>query len=265
MEGVGVDFQDTVFGLMQREYVNVSFANLSAVSYSPSIYLMKVKDRLEQGYRPKHVIVFIDISDIQDDGTRSIRDGKVVEIASRKQPIPSDRAGRGWLRVNFPMSYAIYKLARDFFNLRPPPFIYRDDFERGTWTLQHSTGYTSYGPGGVNKALDKATHNMMALSDLLNVYGVKLSLVVYPWPSQILHDDLNNSKQESHWAEFCKIRCFSYTSLFGQTEMYVKARGKQNTVKDLFIDRDVHWNSTGSKFIFTHIEPALRKIITSLE
>ena len=48
---------------------NLSVANLGVTSYSPNIYLSKMKYLLDNNFKFKHLIVFIDISDLYDDNT----------------------------------------------------------------------------------------------------------------------------------------------------------------------------------------------------
>jgi hypothetical protein len=78
-EGIGLPFEQTFVGLVAAQHPELNIANLGVVSYSPSIYLAKLKTLYAQGYQFKTVIVFIDISDIQDEAlTYRTIDGRVM-------------------------------------------------------------------------------------------------------------------------------------------------------------------------------------------
>ena len=53
-------------GIIEKES-KLKIANLAASSYSPIIYFFKTKELLNDGISFEHLIVFIDISDVQDE------------------------------------------------------------------------------------------------------------------------------------------------------------------------------------------------------
>jgi len=70
IEGLGVEFEDTITGRLQERWSdrNVDVLNAGVVSYSPRIYELKTRYLLEkEGLKFDHLVVFIDISDIQDE------------------------------------------------------------------------------------------------------------------------------------------------------------------------------------------------------
>lgn len=78
-EGVGLPYEKSFVGMVAKDNPNLSIANLGVVSYSPSIYLTKLKSLYSEGYRFGHVVVFIDIGDIQDEAlTYFISNGRVL-------------------------------------------------------------------------------------------------------------------------------------------------------------------------------------------
>ena len=62
-----MNYEKTFVGIFEAK--NISVANLGVTSYAPNIYLSKVKYLLDNNYKFKHLIVFIDISDVFDDNT----------------------------------------------------------------------------------------------------------------------------------------------------------------------------------------------------
>ena len=79
-EGVGFDYNDTFVGLIDKKLKSFDVANLGVSSYSPSFYYAKIKYLLSKKYSFKEVIVFIDISDIQDEVDYNLNSDDVVSF-----------------------------------------------------------------------------------------------------------------------------------------------------------------------------------------
>ena len=76
--GFGLGFEETFSSIISNNFKDKKFANLAASSYSPAIYYSKIKYLIENGFKFKEIIVFIDISDLHDDTTRYILEKGVV-------------------------------------------------------------------------------------------------------------------------------------------------------------------------------------------
>jgi hypothetical protein len=77
-EGVGLAYEDTFVGQIAKGRPKLKIANLGVSSYSPSIYYSKVNFLLQQGITFKELVVYIDISDIQDEAISYELSGGVV-------------------------------------------------------------------------------------------------------------------------------------------------------------------------------------------
>ena len=67
VEGLGVQFEKTFFGLLQNKYPEKKFLNLGVSGYSSSIYYNKLKYFYNLGYNFSEIYVFLDTSDIFDE------------------------------------------------------------------------------------------------------------------------------------------------------------------------------------------------------
>ena len=71
VEGLGLDYDETFVGLvdsMLREGERaIETLNAGVVSYSPKLYYLKLKGLVDSGLKIDQAIVFVDISDIQDE------------------------------------------------------------------------------------------------------------------------------------------------------------------------------------------------------
>jgi len=253
-EGVGLDYEQTFVGLIEKyekiNNENIKIANLGVVSYSPSIYYSKVKFLLNNGYKFKKIIVFIDISDLQDEATSYVLNGDFVIPFSEKLNIYKIKV---LMNILFPLSYNallnIYHQKRvnienieNIENLNSHG-IYGKKNTRSGWTWGVKNGYE---PLGVEVAHEKNLKIMNNLYDLLNENNIQLSVGVYPWPGQILYDD-ENSTHVNIWKKYCINKCEYFYNLFpilfNQKNLY----GSNYVIDNFYIKNDVHFNSNGQK------------------
>ena len=71
IEGVGLDYKDTIVGILNENLENnkFKFLNAGVASYSSYIYLRKIEDIIKKNsdLKVKKIIVFLDKSDVSDD------------------------------------------------------------------------------------------------------------------------------------------------------------------------------------------------------
>lgn len=91
-EGIGLPYEQTFVGMVATKNPDLSIANLGVVSYSPAIYLAKLKDLFAKGYRFKHIIVFIDIGDAYDEANAyDLHHESIVVDKGEPYPMSLDR------------------------------------------------------------------------------------------------------------------------------------------------------------------------------
>ena len=78
-------------------------------------------------------------------------------------------------------------------------------------------------PIGLNPILIFTMEIMNILSKLLKENDIDLSIAVYPWPSTLKNDTVNN-KQVKIWNEFCSINCKSFYNFMPPFFNEVKTR-----------------------------------------
>jgi hypothetical protein len=199
------------------------------------------------------VIVFVDISDIQDE-SGYFRDsrGNVQQIANGavNQNGLLTRLKR-YVAINFSLSSDGYRSVKQIL-IGDVAIIVQDVFEleRSEWTYNASSN--AYGELGVNGSLEKAVREMTMLHELLEDEGIKLSVGVYPWPAQIRQLMLNDSDsnlQAEIWRDFCINRCVHFINMFPRYFDLVKNSSVDDIYNGYFIKGDVHYNREGNQLI----------------
>ena len=111
--------------------------------------------------------------------------------------------------------------------------------ERPRWTFDDEV-YRKWGKRGIGLAIQ----NMQKLYDLCNRNGIKLTIAVYPWPDQIRQNDLE-CKQVLIWKDFAQLHQIRFIDFFPD---FIAAQDT-SVIKKYFIEGDVHWNEQGHKKI----------------
>ena len=248
-EGLGLPYEKTFVGLIAEKLSGKRIANLGAASYSPSIYYLKLKNFLERGYKFNEVVVYIDISDIADEASYAIVDGKVVdtiESTGKQKMFPLLNFGLKGLQDRLISAFGI--LHHDYhvgeLDLTDP--VYQRDFRRGAWTFDDSN--KGYGKLGVKGSIDKSIAVMQKLYDLCKTNNIKLSIGVYPWPSQILYD-IKESNQVKIWRNFCTDKCTNFYNSFPTFFDLIKSTSKRDVINNNFFHGDIHFNENGNQLI----------------
>ena len=252
-EGVGLPYARSFVGLVDAALrpQGISVLNASALSYSPIIYLRKLKYFLEDvGLRCDEVVVFLDLSDIQDEVIyRFDERGDVVWDEARKaredeanrqygaEPLTDQDKADGLegllARHTFAASYAYQwtKLRLAWLTLRN-----QTGRRRALWTLEPEL-YEAFGREG----LERAREHMDQLRELLVGHGIRLTLAVYPWPDQIVRADLD-SRQSRFWRSWAAEHDVDFIDYFPH---FVVPGAGRAVVRRYFIPGDVHWNEAG--------------------
>jgi hypothetical protein len=226
------------------------------IGYSPKIYLSKTVYLLGRvGLEVDELVVLIDMSDVPNEIVYAVwepRDGEppppppfdpwaalsqrslLLRTAARlRGPPPPDVA---WNFHGMPFAEDLDAPA-----LRDPEF---DDGEH--WTLDYK--YAAEG-------LRLATRHLSALAELCARRGLPLTLVVYPWPANILASELSHP-QVTHWRAFAAEHGARFVDLF--PDFIGADHDPHDTIARLFIEGDVHWNAAGHALVARRLAEVLR-------
>jgi hypothetical protein len=264
VEGMSVSFEESFAGLLdaagRARLKPIEFLNAAVASYSPTLYYRKVKYLLEAGMSFDEVVVFSDISDVQDEATTYFcydDDPQYRRYCGAPLPVSTGitRADR---RLE---SYFIVTDATRMFIKYRLQLLLGHQVEkslsldkRAGWTIAGYDIGDSYGPLGVEGGITRSIKNMQALADLLRERGIPLTIVVYPWPLQLSMDD-RNSRQAAMWREFCVKNCKNFIDLF--PVFFAEKDAHPDWYKRLFIYRDSHFSVAGNRFVFGEIAKTL--------
>ena len=271
-EGVGYKYEDTFVGLI-HDKIKLPITNMAVKSYSTKIYLSKTKYFLEKGIKFKHLVVFIDISDLIDDSNDYIlTENFIVKDKKIGKRIET------YINVNFRLlDYFVFYLKSEGiiknFNFvknikkhlnkkeeiilnnsgkaisdnKAQEWQLKSDL-KSQWTYSKTNQITGYDLP-INEAINEQIKVMTQLYELLKKNNIKLSIAVYPWPQTILYDQRENLMKTT-WENFCKNKCANFINtfpLFINDEHQLST--KRQIIEKYYIDNDFHFNREGNQLV----------------
>ncbi len=262
-EGVGLNYEDTFVGIFDDflNNANVEVLNAGRSSYSPIIHWRKTKYLLENEFRFNHLYIFLDISDPfdefynyeldKDENVIKRKSNNYVQDSKTINPKMSVKKIKILIKNNFTLLYFIsdyiYSYYKKSINESGEWFIWtRSEYER--WTIEKHL-FEKYAEQGVN--IMKLYMDKIVL--LSKKYNFKITIAVYPRPTQIWNEDLNSIHVDiwNKWADKNNIKFLNLFPIFIEKDQNLKQRYK--TLKKYYLKGDPHFNKLGNKMIANEI------------
>jgi len=261
-EGSGVTWEESVAGRLESalEEKGVEVLNSAVSSYAPAVYYARIRDLIvEREYAVDHVFVLIDQSDIENSATwyRVTDDNRVVEKGDLgRAPRAFNAGASNWLKDNSLTVSFLYQL-RDFLSYQFKKATVAEGYEKGSpymddelwkerlksatsWCEETSDIALTWKP---EVGVRFATEYMTDLARLLKDRNVGLTVVIYPWPSNVLYGK-RGTRCETVWEDWAAENGVDIINLFGT---YLDAGETWPTIEKYFIPYDVHWTPAGHR------------------
>ena len=249
VEAIGSSYEESFTGLMACDAAKQKKAvwNLGVSSYSPIIYWRKVKAAAEKiGRKPSEVYVFLDLSDIEDEAN-IYREGPDGKVLFKSKPEPSrenwDSDPKQWLIRHFTTVRLIY----DTYVSASFTWDRSVGHDRGRWPFDQKL-LESWGRRG----LEIAGSNLDKLVGLCRDWQCRVTLVVYPWPDNIVAKD-RDSLQVRHWRDWSAARGVRFVDGFAP----FFEEPADATMRRYYIKGDVHFTPAGNRLIYETVRQAV--------
>lgn len=257
-------WRESYVGRIAAHFPQYDFLNGGVESYSPSNYLNLARMILAKGVEFDEVIVFIDISDTQDEAAyyRDVNSSGAVTGPEQERFVTNRYSkSRLWiskrlLLTNYVFEFFERKIVRQgHYHLTVGQGGNIFDLERSAWTYRKVSDTdpfdAGYAPLGVEGGIVREKAKMTLLWQELAKQHIPISIVVYPWPAQIVHDT-GDSRQVGIWRDWCEGKCQRFLSLF-PVFLAVKAQCPRNEpgcwYLSHFIFGDLHYSSAGNALV----------------
>ena len=279
VEGVGLDYPDTIVGMLNKELKNDDFEYLNAgvASYSSYIYFKKIEDIIKKNddLRIKEVIVFLDKSDVSDDERyllepTTFENTKGKFINQRKEDFFKDLQELSFWRfyTKQTISGKLIKLSADqienfFSNIQKRFLISKKTnkkfFEinnlevKAIKSINNKPHIRNWYLGELwekrtKRNIEFSIKNLSKLKNILDKKNINLLVVLYPWSFEI-----DDPKIRKKYLEFIipllnenEIKNISVYQDFLDGNIY------ENIGKN-FLYNDIHYNKNGNRVIVNNL------------
>jgi hypothetical protein len=247
VEALGSSYEQSFAGLMACDAAKQKKAvwNLGVSSYSPIIYWRKVLAAAKKlDVKPREIYVFLDLSDIDDEANiyREAEDG-TVKYKSMSEPTAVSVDPILWLVEHFTTARLIYDLYVSA-SFNPRMSLGRS---RARWTIDQGL-MDAWGKRG----LELASANLDKLAELCREWQCGVTLVVYPWPDNVMEKD-RDSIQVRYWRDWSAKRDVRFVDGFAP---FFKDPGEA-VLKRYYIEGDVHFTEAGNRLIYETVRQAV--------
>jgi len=259
-----VAWSDSYAGKIAARLPQYEILNGGIWGYSPSNYLNVARMVLAAGVEFDEAVVFIDISDVQDEAAyyQDVDASGAVTGPDRERWVHTwyadfrPRISRYLLLTNRIFEFVEQEMVRHgYYHLTVSQFGNTFDLERSAWTYRRvSDRYpylTGYAPLGVEGGIAKEKTKMALLWQELAKRNIPISVVVSPWPAQVVHDTAD-SPQVRIWRDWCAGKCKRFISLF---PFFLAVRDQCPAsepgcwYRSYFIFGDVHYTAAGNAVV----------------
>ena len=260
-----IAWRDSYVGKIAAHFPQYDFLNGGQSGYSPSNDLNTTRMVLAAGVELDEVIVFSSIADLQSEAA-SYRDvdasGAVTMAERRVGTSPSwyrtwrTRVAKYLLLTNDILEFFARFLVRLGYHHLSTGW-HTDLFDMGVaaWTyrkVDEINPYPSgYAPLGVEGGIAKEKAKMTLLWQQLAERNIAISIVVSPWPAQVINDT-SDSRQVRIWREWCEGKCKHFISVF---PAFFAAKSQCPPTEpgcwylNYFIFGDHHYNAAGNALV----------------
>ena len=218
---------DSYAGMIAARFPQYDFLNGGVGSYSPSNYLNVARIVLAAGVEFDEVMVFLDTGDVADEAAfyRDVDASGAVSGPVQQHWKTSWYAmcryflAKRLLLTNYMVEFfERHLVGHGYYHLTMTLLaVNAFDVEGAAWPyrkVNETDPYPSgYAPLGVEGGIAKEKVKMTLLWQELAKRNIPLSVVVYPYPGQVLHDTAD-SRQVGIWREWCEGKCKRFISLF---------------------------------------------------
>jgi len=274
-EGVDLPYELTYSGILAKkaEQKNTEILSIAAVSYSPRIHYLTTEFLIEKKkLECDEIYVFIDISDIQNELvyenyypgkynflTRSfycfknflLRNSfiyhsvKKIYTEKGKRKFYDRIAGKTKDEKNISETLSADLYYSFFTHFNDYILLENVQFHRvGDWLYDEEFRKLAL------KGIKLGQENILRLNEICRKNGIKLTIAVQPWHSQIKKRKASDDYTEN-WRMFAEKNNIGFINLY---PVFINEENPQAVIKKYYIKNDNHWNREGHRKVAEFLE-----------
>jgi len=270
--GVGLEYENTYAGLIDKAMKNSNIYNFGVGSYAPSVHLYKLKEAIKNNIIPDKILLFLDLSDVTDEARRWVDDVDGIPKRPEEKPHWAQKKikdkNNSFLVRNFKLSQEIAALTNyNLRNLRSKiknTMIQNENNLKIKFSVQGQFTYTKFenldksywNKNDFSKGLKKVNEKISKISKIAKDNNSEFYLIIYPWG-----ETLYKGEKEFSWSNFGKQLCNQNDCiLINAIPEFNKYKNiNKNWVHELYFINDEHLNGGGAKLLADIVVKKLKK------
>ena len=266
-ESIGTTYEDSFVGLYAQTHPQLAVVNLGVRGYSATHYWKKIEFLLRNGFTFKHIVVLPDLSDISDEASLAVdekSDASVVQAGASedthekaaKVAIQDENFFHKILKTHFKFTWYMNSRIYDYFYIDDDAVFKKlVEYPPGEWTRNIES--PNFGKEGVRGAIQKNLTKMRKLKQLLDTHNIRMTIVVYPWPTQLFFENASHLGMQI-WKDFCaKEACYNFIDANPYFFDEIERSSRRAVIEKYYIRGDIHFNTEGNKKLFEAINAQL--------
>jgi hypothetical protein len=268
-------WQTSFAGRLAAKFPQYEILNGGVGGYSPSNYLNTARIALKNGLDFDEAIVFVDVSDVQDEAglVSDLGDSGAVVLAKHQYHYQTwysklrKFVSKYLVLTNYVWELVEHKLVgMGYYHLDHGFNGNVFDLERSGWTyrkvVEDKAFEMGFAPLGVEGGLAKEKHKMDLLYEELAKRNIPITVVVYPWPAQVIYDKVD-SRHVQIWREWCQGKCKRFVTVFPEffalKEQCPKSQPGCWYLQD-WVFGDIHLNASGNAVVADAVSKSLEQM-----
>ena len=255
--GVGLEYEKTYAGLIEKEFKNYNVYNYAVGSYSPSVHLFKLKNALNKKIYPEKILLFLDLTDLLDEATRwqYNENTEELKLASNYLYLLSKKkkkfTKRNFKILNNISTYLNYNLRnfREIANIKlynqrkiktsiqgSFTYIDRDLLDKRFW----KNDTFEIGKENLKKRISQ-------IAKISKKNNIEFYLIIYPWG-----ETLEFGQDKFNWSKYAREICSKDNcKIIDAIPNFVDYKKKnQKWSTDLYFLNDEHFNEKGAELLY---------------
>ncbi len=264
--GVGIEFEKTFAGLIERKFSNYNVYNFGVGSYSPSVHLYKLKKTLNENIIPEKILLFLDLTDLIDEASRweYIDSMDKVKLTNDHLFLNSKKkekfTKRNFKLTNNLLSYINYhsRNLRELANIRLSDKRKIKTSIQGSFTYkeQDSLDKRFWKNDTFLKGRTNLKKRLLQIADISKKNNIEFYLIIYPWA-----ETLEFGQKKFSWSEFAKEICSSRNCrLIDAIPDFQNYKNRNiNWSTELYFLNDEHFNEKGANLLFNAVAKRIKE------
>ena len=255
--GIGIEYDKTYAGLIEKEKKNHNVYNFGVGSYSPSVYLYKLKKSIKNNIIPSKIILFLDLTDVLDEATRWHYDEQINEIKLYSNNLYKlSKVQEKFKKKNFKIltnisTYINFNLR----NIREKTNIKLGNERKIKTSIQGSFTYLEkksldkkfWKNNAFDKGINKIKKILLQISEIAKQNNSEFYVVVYPWS-----ETLQFGQKKFNWSNYIYEICNDNNCIaIDAIPSFIEYKNNNiNWSTDLYFLNDEHFNKKGAQLLY---------------